>query len=127
VNTIYAYLWLMAFNKRGCHQAVSPISSPLPYAFVVRIHYPVVPMQILPRREILGRRLEHPRPIAPLRQHPCCSNGHIIYYVSWGKFALEMRFPDALHGEVRKIVHAFTGHEPLPLTGELSMRCGTGL
>ena len=58
-------------------------------------------MQILPRRELLGRGLEHPRPMTLLRQHPCRSNGHVIYYVSWGEFALEMSFPDALHIEVR--------------------------
>ena len=57
-------------------------------------------MQIYPRREILGRSLEHPHPIAPLRQYPRRSYGHIIYYVSWGKFVLEMRFPDALRGGV---------------------------
>lgn len=49
-----------------------------------------------------------------LSQHPCRSNGHVIYYVSWGEFALEMSFPDALHIEVRLIVYGLSGHEPLP-------------
>ncbi len=57
-------------------------------------------MQILPRRELLSSRLEHPRPIALLRQHPRRSNGHIVYCVIWGELALEVRFPDALHSVV---------------------------
>jgi hypothetical protein len=95
-------LWNFAFlgfsevqlSEWGCYRAASPMSYPFPNASVVGINHPVVPMQILPGREILGRRLEHPRPIALLHQHPRRSNGHIIYYAGGHELALEMRFPD---------------------------------
>jgi hypothetical protein len=72
-------------------------------------------MEILPGRELLGSRLEHPRPVAFLGQHPCRSNGHLVYDVGLGQLALEVSLPNALHGEVSKIVYAFTRHEPSPL------------
>ena len=41
---------------------------------------------------------------------PRRSNGHIIYYAGGHELALEMRFPDAVHGEVPQVVYAFRGH-----------------
>ena len=65
---------------------------------------------LYPDLVIRGRRLEHPRPIALLCQHPRRSNGHIIYYAGGHELALEMRFPDPVHGEVPQVVYAFRGH-----------------
>ena len=53
---------------------------PLPNGSVVGIHYPVIPMQILPGREVLSSRLEQSHSIALLCQYCRSSNGHIIYY-----------------------------------------------
>ncbi len=72
-------------------------------------------MEILLGRELLGSRLEHTRPVAFLGQHPCSSNGHLVYDIGLGQLALEVSLPNALHGEVSKIVYAFTRHEPSPL------------
>jgi len=69
-------------------------------ASVLSIHHPVISVQILPGREILGSRLEHPRPVAFLRQHPRRPNGYIIWYFNWHDLALEMGLPDTLNGEV---------------------------
>jgi hypothetical protein len=67
-------------------------------------------VQILPGGEILGRRLEHQRPLALLCQDPRGSKGRIIFYARWHELALEMRFPDPVLGEVPQFVYAFRGH-----------------
>src|SRR3712207_1308697 len=87
------------------------LCSPLPNVSVIGIHYPVISMQILPRRKLLSSRLEHPHPIALLRQQPSGSNGHMVYYVTSGQLAIEVRFPDALHSVVLEVVYAFASHE----------------
>src|SRR5829696_6872171 len=69
-------------------------------------------MQVLSRREILGGRLEHPRPVSLLRQHPRCTNDRSVFRGELGGLAVEVRLPDALHGEVRQIVYALIEHEP---------------
>src|SRR5215208_4304717 len=88
--------------------------APLPNTSALRIYYPVIPMKILPGGEILGSRLEHPRPVAFLCQHPRRTNGHLVYYLGFGELAVEVCLPDALHAEVRQIVYAFREHEPSP-------------
>jgi hypothetical protein len=97
-----------AIGQRALYRA------PLPNASVVGIHYPVIPLRILPGREFLCCCLEHPRPISLPRQHPHRSNDHIFYDVAWDELAAELRYPDAMYGEVRQIVDTFAGHESLP-------------
>jgi hypothetical protein len=72
----------------------------------------MIPMEVLPRGEVLGGRLEHPRPVSLLLQHPCRVDGRSVYRVGLSELAVKVGFPDTLHCEVRQIVHAFTGHEP---------------
>jgi len=45
-----------------------------------------------------------------LRQHPRGPNGHLVTYVGLEQLAVEVRFPDTLHGEVPQIVYALREH-----------------
>jgi hypothetical protein len=58
---------------------MSPTLCSTPNCIRCWAHYLVVPVLILPRGEILGRCLEHPRPIALLREYLRRSKGHLIY------------------------------------------------
>lgn len=66
----------------------------------------------LPRRPISLRSVDRVRFLR--HQHPHRSNDQIFYDVAWGELATELRYPDAMYGEVRQIVYTFAGHEPLP-------------
>jgi hypothetical protein len=97
---------------RNGHLAASPKSCPTPKCSRYWDPQPSNSNGDPPGREILCSRLQHPRLIALLGQHPRGSNSHLVYYLCLGKLAVEVRFPDALHGEVCQIVYAFSGHEP---------------
>jgi hypothetical protein len=75
--------------------------APLPNTSVAWIYYPLIPVRILPIREVLASRLELSRPIAPLSRHSRRSNSRLVYYVTRGQLVLEVHFSGALHGAGR--------------------------